>query len=80
MGAKAVNAFEDLIRSKERRALDLVEQEVDEIAELVQTAGNLKVFEKMSRDLGIDVQNVGNLVDFEVYLQLRWGISRGSSP
>jgi hypothetical protein len=61
MGAKAVNAFEDLIRSKERRALDLVEQEVDEIAELVQTAGNLKVFEKMSRDLGIDVQKVFKL-------------------
>jgi hypothetical protein len=58
MGAKAINAFEDLIREKNSRALEIVSKEVDEVAELVRETHGVTVAQKMSGDLDIDVQKV----------------------
>ena len=58
MGAKAISAFEDLVRSKDKRALELVVKEVDEVSELVKETQGIKVVQKMSDDLDIDVQRL----------------------
>jgi NTP pyrophosphatase (non-canonical NTP hydrolase) len=58
MGAKAINAFEDLVLEKNKRALELVVKEVDEVAELVRETQGATVAQKMGDDLDIDVQKV----------------------
>lgn len=58
MGAKAINVFEDLVQSKNSRALELVAKEVDEVAELVRETQGITVAQKMSDDLDIDIQKV----------------------
>lgn len=58
MGAKAINEFEDLVRAKDKRALELVGKEVDEVAELLRDTRGITVAQKMSDDLDIDIQGV----------------------
>ena len=58
MGARAIDAFEDFVRAKNKRALEIVVKEVDEVAELVKGTQGINVAQKMSEDLDIDVQKV----------------------
>jgi hypothetical protein len=55
-GKAAVAEFKRLLLSKDKRVLALIEEEVDEVADLVRASGGMRVFEKMGQDLEFDVQ------------------------
>lgn len=57
VGTKAVDDFGKLAAiAKDRRVLALIEEEVDEVADLVRSSSGMRVFEKMGQDLEFDVQ------------------------
>lgn len=55
-GKAAVTDFERKLSSKDKRVLDLIEEEVDEVAVLVKASKGLRLYEKMGQDLEFDVQ------------------------
>lgn len=55
-GKAAVAEFQRLLLSKDKRVLALIEEEVDEVANLVRASGGMRVFEKMGQDLEFDIQ------------------------
>jgi hypothetical protein len=55
-GKAAITEFGRLLESKDKRVLALIEEEVDEVADLVRASGGMRVFEKMGQDLEFDVQ------------------------
>jgi hypothetical protein len=61
MGARAIDVFEDLVRSKNPRVLEIVEQEVNEVADLIKESRGLSVVQKMTQDLGFNVEKVFQL-------------------
>ena len=61
LGKDTVSEFERLVSAKDKRVLALVEVQVNEVAILVRATSGMRVFEKMSQDLDIDVQAVFKL-------------------
>ena len=55
-GSKAVDEFARLTSLRDRAALALIEEEVDEVAALVRETSGMRAFEKMGQDLEFDVQ------------------------
>lgn len=55
-GKAAITEFGRLLESKDKRVLALIEEEVDEVADLVRASGGMRVFERMGQDLEFDVQ------------------------
>ena len=60
-GKKSVEEFESLLRGKDKKALSIIEAEIDEVAALIKATGNLRVYEKMGQDLDFDVQKAYKL-------------------
>lgn len=55
-GKGAVADFEQLVNERDKKVLELVGEEVDEVAELIKKTSGMRVYEKMGTDLDIDVQ------------------------
>lgn len=70
MGSDAVVEFSKLIREKNPQALALIQKEVDEIALLIKSTGNQKVYELMSEKLGFDVERVYKLYTADKPIEL----------
>jgi len=69
LGVRSVYRFVRLLRGKDPKILAIVEKEVDDIAKLVKDTGNQLVHQRMSEELGFDVERVFKLYastnDFE---------------
>lgn len=68
-GSKAVDEFARLTSLKDRAVLALIEEEVDEVADLVRETSGMRAFEKMSQDLEFDVQAVFKLYSSKIDLE-----------
>lgn len=88
LGSKTLIEFEKMVRAKDAKILALVQTEVDDIAELAAATGNMRVVDRMSKDLDIDMEKVFKVyaVDREIENSIltriyqSWKAGRGVSP